>query len=440
MIIKDVEVKGFWGRTTATASFFTDVTIFIGLNGTGKTTFINLISAVLTVDLFQLSSLQFEEITINLVDLNKNSRRKITVTNSQEGSSASTLNVFNVYKYKVGTNTYTVSLTPDARFKRPVTEREVFLRFLSPEVRRQYSALKQEISSLVEISQISVYRQVSNESFEADPRQRVTAVDERLQQLFERFSRYQLKLETQLNERSTLFQQEALGSLLYNEEFDEFNSQRLNEVSEIDLETQEDKLSKAFKELGIKGKSEQIRNHINKLREALQGLKSPNEKKYVSVDDVFALPLIYRTNRIIDALNKSEEDKRKIIEPRQKFFDTLQSFMTNKKFQYDNKKSGLFFALEGVSNEVFPWSSLSSGEKQLLIQFMEVILQEGRTLIFIADEPELSLHVTWQEKLLKALRDLNENAQLIVATHSPDIVADFGKNVIDMEKVIAANV
>lgn len=437
MLIKDVEVKGFWGRATATASFFTDVTIFIGLNGTGKTTFINLISAVLTVDLFQLSSLQFEEITINLIDPNKRSKRKITVINSQEESSTS---AFNVYKYKVGTNTYTVSLTPDARFKRPITEREVFLRFLSPEVRRQYSALKQEISGFVEVSQISVYRQVSNENLEADPRQRVTAVDERLQQLFERFSRYQLKLETQLNERSTLFQQEALGSLLYNEEFDEFNSERLNEVSEIDLETQEEKLSKAFKELGIKGMSEQISNHINKLREALQGLKASNEEESVSVDDVFALPLIYRTNKIIDALNKSEEDKRKIVEPRQKFFDTLQSFMTNKKFQYDNKRSVLYFSLDSVSNELFPWSSLSSGEKQLLIQFMEVILQEGRSLIFIADEPELSLHVTWQEKLLKALRDLNENAQLIVATHSPDIVADFSENVIDMEKVIAANV
>lgn len=140
MIIKDVEVKGFWGRTKAATSFFTDVTIFIGLNGTGKTTFINLISAVLTVDLFQLSSLQFEEITINLVEPNGKSRRKITVTNSQEESSA--FNVYNVYKYKVGTNAYTVSLTPDARFKRPIPEREVFLRFLSPEVRRQYSALK----------------------------------------------------------------------------------------------------------------------------------------------------------------------------------------------------------------------------------------------------------------------------------------------------------
>jgi len=435
MIIKDVEVKGFWGRTGAAASFFTDVTIFIGLNGTGKTTFINLISAVLTVDLFQLSSLQFEEITINLIEPNKKYKRKITVVNSQEPSSA--FNAYSIYEYKVGTRTYTVSLTPDARLRKPLSEKES-LRYLSPDTRREYMSLKREISSLVEISQISVYRQVTSESFEGDPRQRATAVDERLQQLFERFSRYQLKLETQLNERSTRFQQEALGSLLYNEEFDEFDSHRLQDISEMDLETQGDRLSSAFKELGIQGKSEQITKHIDKLRDALKGLKE--SPKIVSVNNVFALPLIYRTNRIIDLLNKSEEDKKKIIEPRQRFFDTLRSFMTNKKFQYDNKFGALFFSLDGVAEDTFIWSSLSSGEKQLLIQFMEVVLQEGKSLIFTADEPELSLHVTWQEKLLKALRDLNENAQLIVATHSPDIVAEFSENVIDMEKVISANV
>ena len=437
MIIKDVEVKGFWGRTGASASFFTDVTIFIGLNGTGKTTFINLISAVLTVDLFQLSSLQFEEITINLIEPNKKYKRKITVVNSQEPSSA--FNAYSIYEYKVGTRTYTVSLTPDARLRKPLSEKES-LRYLSPDTRREYMSLKREISSLVEISQISVYRQVTSESFEGDPRQRATAVDERLQQLFERFSRYQLKLETQLNERSTRFQQEALGSLLYNEEFDEFDSHRLQDISEMDLETQGDRLSSAFKELGIQGKSEQITKHIDKLRDALKGLKESPKRVSVSVNNVFALPLIYRTNRIIDLLNKSEEDKKKIIEPRQRFFDTLRSFMTNKKFQYDNKFGALFFSLDGVAEDTFIWSSLSSGEKQLLIQFMEVVLQEGKSLIFIADEPELSLHVTWQEKLLKALRDLNENAQLIVATHSPDIVAEFSENVIDMEKVISANV
>lgn len=437
MLIKDVEIKGFWGRAEAAASFFTDVTIFIGLNGTGKTTFINLISAVLTVDLFQLGSLQFEEIIINLVEPNKKSKRKITVSNSQESSSS--FSAYSIYEYKVGTKTYTVSLTPDARLRRPLSEKESF-RYLSPDARREYMSLKREILGLVEISQISVYRQVTSESFEADPRQRATAVDERLQQLFERFSRYQLKLETQLNERSTKFQQEALGSLLYNEEFDEFTSHRLQAISEMDLEAQGDRLSSAFNELGIQGKSEQITKHIDKLRDALKGLKESNQRGSVSVDNVFALPLIYRTNRIIDLLNKSEEDKKKIIEPRQKFFDTLRSFMTDKKFQYDNKIGALFFSLDGVENDIFPWFSLSSGEKQLLIQFMEVVLQEGKSLIFIADEPELSLHVTWQEKLLKALRDLNENAQLIVATHSPDIVADFSRNVIDMEQVISTNV
>jgi predicted ATPase len=170
MLIKDVEVKGFWGRTAA-ASFFADVTIFIGLNGTGKTTFINLISAVLTVDLFQLSSLQFEEITINLIESNKKSKRKITVVSSQESSS--TFNAYSIYEYKVGTKTYTVSLTPDARLRKPLSEKESF-RYLSPDARREYMSLKREISGLVEISQISVYRQVTSESFEGDPRQRAT--------------------------------------------------------------------------------------------------------------------------------------------------------------------------------------------------------------------------------------------------------------------------
>lgn len=191
MLIKDIEVKGFWGRSKATASFFTDITIFIGWNGTGKTTFINLIAAILTVDLVQLSTIQFEEATINLVDSNKKNKRKITVKNQQE-----TVGFLSIYEYKVGTKTYNVSLDTrslDARLRRNLVEREK-LRYLSSESRREYLALKGEISSLVEVSQISVNRQVASDSFEVDPRQKSTAVDERLQQLFERFSRYQLKL------------------------------------------------------------------------------------------------------------------------------------------------------------------------------------------------------------------------------------------------------
>jgi hypothetical protein len=101
--------------------------------------------------------------------------------------------------------------------------------------REEQLKLKKELSTLVEISQISVYRQSYDNSPEYNAQQRFSAVDERLKQLFEKFARYQLKLETRLNEISKRFQQDAVSSLLYNEQFDLFN---LNEsdLNQIDLE------------------------------------------------------------------------------------------------------------------------------------------------------------------------------------------------------------
>jgi energy-coupling factor transporter ATP-binding protein EcfA2 len=83
-----------------------------------------------------------------------------------------------------------------------------------------------------------------------------------------------------------------------------------------------------------------------------------------------------------------------------------------------------------------PLKELSSGEKQLLIILGEAVLQGNTPWLYIADEPELSLHVDWQEKLIRSLRGLNPNAQIIFATHSPDIVSTYGENVFDMEKIL----
>lgn len=38
------------------------------------------------------------------------------------------------------------------------------------------------------------------------------------------------------------------------------------------------------------------------------------------------------------------------------------------------------------------------------------------------DEPEISLHLSWQEKLLAQIREINPNSQIIIVTHSPAIV------------------
>jgi predicted ATPase len=89
------------------------------------------------------------------------------------------------------------------------------------------------------------------------------------------------------------------------------------------------------------------------------------------------------------------------------------------------------------TGEEFGVEVLSSGEKQLFILLGEVLLQEGAPNLFLADEPELSLHVQWQSNLVQNMRSLNSDMQIIFATHSPDIVSVYSPNVIDAAKVIA---
>lgn len=67
---------------------------------------------------------------------------------------------------------------------------------------------------------------------------------------------------------------------------------------------------------------------------------------------------------------------------------------------------------------------LSSGEKQLLLILTTVFLQEERPAVLLMDEPEISLHIAWQDELVAVLRRLNPNCQIILTTHSPNIFAN----------------
>ncbi|UXY53569.1 ATP-binding protein [Pseudomonas tohonis] len=84
-------------------------------------------------------------------------------------------------------------------------------------------------------------------------------------------------------------------------------------------------------------------------------------------------------------------------------------------------------------------TKLSSGEKQLLILFTEALLQKKQPFVFLADEPELSLHIAWQRKIIPAVKSLNPNAQVIVATHSPEVASKYRSSIIDMEDILHAN-
>ena len=86
--------------------------------------------------------------------------------------------------------------------------------------------------------------------------------------------------------------------------------------------------------------------------------------------------------------------------------------------------------------QMLPIDALSSGEKQILLIMLRVFLLEGKESYVLLDEPENSLDISWQYKLIDTLVTLNPNAQFFITTHSPSIFGKgWGDKIIYMEDV-----
>lgn len=72
--------------------------------------------------------------------------------------------------------------------------------------------------------------------------------------------------------------------------------------------------------------------------------------------------------------------------------------------------------------DTLTFHELSSGEKQMLLIMLTVLLQDGQPTVLFMDEPEVSLHMEWQKQLIDIITRLNPNVQLILTTHSPAII------------------
>ena len=110
--------------------------------------------------------------------------------------------------------------------------------------------------------------------------------------------------------------------------------------------------------------------------------------------------------------------------------------LVNQKFSYSNKvmsfdkEKGFVFSISsGVGTEklnpLSP-SDLSSGEQHEVVLLYELLFKVQKYSLVLIDEPELSLHVSWQRQFLKDLQEVRKLTQInmLIATHSPDIIQD----------------
>ena len=83
-------------------------------------------------------------------------------------------------------------------------------------------------------------------------------------------------------------------------------------------------------------------------------------------------------------------------------------------------------------------SSFSSGEAQIFVILTHLSFNPSakKANVFIIDEPELSLHVYWQELFVDSVISANNEIQLIMATHSPSIILDRLSSCVDIKPLI----
>lgn len=418
--VHNLVINSLWGIKNIDITFDKKVNVIVGQNASGKTTILNLLRYVFTLDFSSLFENVFDEIQIGLRSFDDKHTRTVKVRNTQKSLS-----------FIVSRQVLDIDLDY-LTYRYPISIRKRILD-------EKKSRLIDSLGKLVPAVWLPVSRRLPMPEDEERERRigrpiTMESVDVRLRELLRELSNYRLRLEAQLAEQYKKFEKQVMQVILYSKEFDTWDSATIRS----DIQADKEHLLAAYKAAGLldSGMKDRINEHFISAEAARKRVEEALEKKDVGikVNDAFVVPLIRRTRSMIEYARTLEKERDSIFAPLRRYEKIVKSFIKNKEVRVD--EFGNLSIKDLISNKNLEPTVLSSGEKQLLIMLTQALLWEDRPVVYVVDEPELSLHVTWQSKLLKSLLELAREIQIIVATHSPDIVAEYRNNVIDLEKQI----
>ena len=145
----------------------------------------------------------------------------------------------------------------------------------------------------------------------------------------------------------------------------------------------------------------------------------------------------YIATKMISAMLKNKNEKvgdvqKKVFNEINEIFEILDIDVKVEDISQDGKNMPIFTNSTG---DKFDINELSSGEKQLFLRTLAIKMLNPENSIILIDEPELSLHPKWQQRIVDVYKKIGKNNQIIIATHSPHILGSVRKeNIMLLDK------
>ncbi len=433
------------GYLTVGVDFNNDLTFLTGINGSGKTTIVRGLIALLTPSFTSLASLAFEEMSLTVEFEGKEyaiSARRVDETVVLSVSGISDPFVMPIYK-QAEYEPYSKFSDREAEYYRELhttSSRHSVLEWLNRLPTPMFLDLERRSQGPIRRRRFFVPGE--DRTFEGGSlvSRNTGGLADAIELSQEAFRACQSDLNNQTNRLRTRLILTAFEPLSFETRasvsspsyFDEQKvaEQRRLVVSTLrDLRIEEGALDntvlKFFDDLSTLLERMKYRD-LGDLLKTKEGVEQVGQ--WMSVQ-----PQLRQINKIIELVNQSNERIAAIRAPIDAFLNSINRFLSDSGKSIEFRTNGrLAVRIAGKQNVSL--SGLSSGERQLVVILSHLAFNENAKIanVLIIDEPELSLHVKWQESFVSALLNASSNTQMILATHSPSIILDRTEKCIDV--------
>lgn len=180
----------------------------------------------------------------------------------------------------------------------------------------------------------------------------------------------------------------------------------------------------ALSKIGIKDNrlSSEVDTFFDKLTELFESIPKEGAKG-LNVELLTNKAQIDRIVNIVGVIDEYKSKVDKLFEPINEFIEVVNGFYADSGKTLSVDTVGQL-VVERPDQKKCTIEGLSSGERQLLVIFAHAFFNRynDRNTVFIIDEPELSLHLRWQERFSETILKVSPSSQFLLATHSPEII------------------